>query len=221
MFLISVILIIFISSFSTINAQQIDENQTDNLELEISTIPGDNLQELPSSSNLSNNPDTNSKKAFLVLDNDVDKENAYVGDYVTWILDAVNLGPDVAKNTKVHDSLPSGLKYISHTATKGTFDPNTGIWDIGDLTIDDGHVTLLIVTKALTVGEKVNKAFITSDTFNTNNETFEAEEMDVFEKSDSEKSFEKTVSAKMYETGNPIFLVICSLLSLMVIVIKR
>lgn len=161
------------------------------------------------------------KKLFLVLDNDVDKENAYVGDYVTWILDAVNLGPDVAKNTKVHDSLPSGLKYISHTATKGTFDPNTGIWDIGDLTIDDGHVTLLIVTKALTVGEKVNKAFITGDTFNTNNETFEAEEMDVFEKSDSEKSFEKTVSAKMYETGNPIFLVICSLLSLMVIVIKR
>ena len=65
MFLISVILIIFISSFSTINAQQIDENQTDNLELEISTIPGDNLQELPSSSNLSTNPDTNSKKAFF------------------------------------------------------------------------------------------------------------------------------------------------------------
>ncbi len=161
------------------------------------------------------------KKLFWFLDNDVDKENAYVGDYVTWILDAVNLGPDVAKNTKVHDILPSGLKYISHTATKGTFDPNTGIWDIGDLTIDDGHVTLLIVTKALTVGEKVNKAFITSDTFNTNNETFEAEEMEVFEKSDSEKSFEKTVSAKMYETGNPIFLVICSLLSLMVIVIKR
>jgi uncharacterized repeat protein (TIGR01451 family) len=77
-----------------------------------------------------------------VLDNGADKEDIVVGEEVTWIITASNLGQDTAKNTKVYNKLPQGLKYIKHSTTKGTFNPKTGIWNIGNLSIDDGIVEL-------------------------------------------------------------------------------
>lgn len=223
-----IIAFIFICSITTINAYEIDENQTDDFQLEVSEPEDVASQEMlfvPESneSTLNSGEEANESGAYLVLDNDADKENIYVGDYVTWILKAHNLGPDAAKNVKIHNILPNGLKYIKHTATKGTFNPSTGIWSIGDLTVEEGIVFLYITTKALTVGEKINEAYITSDTLNTNNETSEEEEIDVFARDDSKISvFEKHVHAKMmYETGNPIFLVFMSLLMLSVPIIKR
>ena len=205
--------IILISSVTAISAQEIDESQLINLESGNPTISADNSD--LNNDNFANvvSQDSNSTGAFLVLDNDADKENIYIGEYVTWILEAQNFGPEIAKNTKIYDKLPEGLEYIKHSATKGTFDSKTGIWDIGDLKVEDGIVTLLITTKAITAGEKVNKAYITSDTVNTNNETYEEEEIDVFEKDDSSKEH---VSAKMYEAGNPIFLALISLFLLLI-----
>ena len=218
--LILLIAFIFISSVSAINAQEIDENQINDLELEI-TAPADQQEVLSASDSAQqisdSNASQNSTGAFLVLDNDAYKENIYVGDYVTWILEAVNFGPDEAKNVKIHDKLPEGLKYIKHTATKGTFDPDTGIWDIGNLTIEDGIVKLFITTQALTVGEKVNEAYITSDTPNLNNETYEEEEIDVLDRDSDESGFEKP----MHETGNPILLILASLLTLSIPIIRR
>ena len=129
---------------------------------------------------------------------------------------------DTAKNVKIFDKLPDGLKYIKHETAKGTFNPETGIWNIGDLTVDEESVTLYITTQALTVGEKINEAYITSDTLNLNNETYEQEEIDVFSSDDSEISgFVKHASAKMHETGNPIFLAMISIFLLSVPIIKR
>ena len=208
---IILILIILISSISIASAEEIDLNQTGESEVLASSM--DYSGEPVGESN-----GANSEGAYLVIDNDADKENVYIGDYVTWIIEAQNFGPQTAKNTKIHDNLPDGLRYISHTATKGTFDPNTGIWNIGDLSIEDRIVTLFIVTKAITAGEKVNEAYIVSDTVNLNNETFEEEEIDVFEE---DGDFEKHVSAGMYETGNPIFLILVALLVMFVPISKR
>ena len=159
------------------------------------------------------------------MDNDADKENILVGDYVTWILNVQNFGPDEAKNVKVHDTLPEGLQYISHTTTKGIFDHDSGIWDIGDLKIEDGLVKLFIKVKALTAGEKVNEAYITSDTNNTNTESYEQEEIDDSRDGSEASEFEKNVAAEssteMHETGNPILLILMSLLMLPVAIFKR
>ncbi len=216
-------MIIFISSIAAADAYEIDENQTENAGQGIAATADDTRQELSSPSNSAeSNATQNSSGAYLVLDNDADKENVHVGDYVTWILKAKNLGPDVAKNVKIYDKLPDGLKYIKYETTKGTFDPATGIWNIGDLTVDEGIVTLYIITQALTVGEKINEAYITSDTLNLNNETYEEEEIDVLPDDDSQISgFVKHASAKMHETGNPLFLVMVSILLLSVPIIKR
>ena len=211
---------IFISSVNAINAQEIDDEQMNALELK-TVAPTDQQEVLSASDTLeevsNSNTTQNSTGAFLVLDNDADNENIYVGDYVTWILEAVNFGPDEAKNVEIHDKLPEGLKYIKHTATKGTFDPNTGIWDIGNLTIEEGIVKLFITTQALTVGEKVNEAYITSDTPNLNNETYEEEEIDVLDRDSDESGFEN----HMHETGNPILLILASLLTLSIPIIRR
>ena len=147
--------------------------------------------------------------AYLILDNDADKEDVHVGEYVTWIVSVINTGPGIAKNVKILDQIPDGLKYIKHTTTKGTFDPKTGIWDIGDLSVDD-EVFLYITTMAVSVGEKINKANLTCDTVNLNNDTYEEEEIDVVEnsKDSNDVIYENTLKS----TGNPLMLVILSLL---------
>lgn len=151
------------------------------------------------------------KSAYLVLDNDADNENIHVGDYVTWTVSVQNLGPDIAQNTRVYDDLPEGLKYCFHKLTKGVFNPQTGIWDIGDLKVEDGEVVLNITCIAVTAGEKINKAWLTSDTLNLNNETFEEEEIDVLEFDyDNDKNVKKEI-IDCNSTGNPIFLILMTL----------
>ena len=151
------------------------------------------------------------KSAYLVLDNDADNENIHVGDYVTWTVSVQNLGPDIAQNTKVYDELPEGLQYCYHKLTKGIFNPQTGIWDIGDLKVEDGEVVLNITCIAVTAGEKINKAWLTSDTLNLNNETFEEEEIDVLEFDyDNDKNVKKEI-IDCNSTGNPIFLILMTL----------
>ena len=157
----------------------------------------------------------------LELDNDADKENVKVGDSVTWILEAKNNGPNLAKNVKVLVQLPNGLKLVKYSATKGVFNISTGIWEIGDLEAGEEHI-LKIVTEALTPGEKINKANLTSDTESTTpDECYEEEEINVFDYSKKLQSSTKIVSSKLYPTGNPIAFLLVSLLVLLTSSIKR
>lgn len=159
-------------------------------------------------------------QSYLILDNDADNENIYIGDQVTWIVSVINNGQDTAKKVKVFDQLPDGLKYIRHSTTKGTFNPDTGIWDIGNLSISDGEVFLYIVTQAFSIGEKINKANLTSDTFNLNeNESYEEEEIDVFEPTDEKDAASKVIYSDK-PAGNPISLIVISLLAIMMATFK-
>ncbi|WP_296807963.1 DUF11 domain-containing protein [uncultured Methanobrevibacter sp.] len=210
--LASLILVTLLFSLSAVSADDSIENQT----VEISEIVVDDTQDL-NSNDLSNVSDSNNAtvetSAYLVLDNDADKENIYLGDLVTWIITVQNFGPDISKNTQVRDELPDGLEYVSHTLTVGSFNPETGIWDIGDLDVKDGEVALYITCKAISVGEKINKAWLTSDTPNLNNETFEEEEIDVldYDNYDNDNDVKKKVTG-LKAAGNPIFLILMSLI---------
>jgi uncharacterized repeat protein (TIGR01451 family) len=217
--LIVVLLILFILSISAASAS--DGNETylaeadcddeslsvnnDSLALQ-STSPQDN-----ETLTLTHNSQENLSGANVELDNDADPENINVGEYVTWIVTAKNFGPDTAKNVKVFDRLPDGLKYIRHSTTKGTFDPKTGIWDIGDLKTTDGEVSLLITTLAQSIGEKINKANLTCDTPNSSNKTYEEEEIDVFENHHKHNHQKAAKTNSKHATGNPIALILLSL----------
>ena len=194
-------------SFGAVSAVDLNESQAP----ETNDVEAITIQNSADSSSV--NELNEESGAYLILDNDADIENIYVGDLVTWILSAENSGPDIAQNTKIYDELPDGLQYLYHSSTKGVFNPETGIWDIGDLTVEEGPVYLFITCKAISVGEKVNKAWIMSDTKNLNNETFEEEEIDVFDYDYEYKNQDpvKNEVSVLKSAGNPIFLTIMCL----------
>ena len=70
-----------------------------------------------------------------------------------------------------------------------------------------------ITCKAITSGEKVNKAWITSDTKNLNNETFEEEEIVVFDYEIEDKNHDniKNEVSILKSAGNPVFLILMCL----------
>lgn len=219
-FYIALFVALFLS-FGAVSADDLNESQT----LESNDLQTITTQDSSDSSQVSESINASDESgAYLVLDNDADIENIYIGDLVTWILSAENLGPDISQNTKIYDELPEGLQYLYHSSTKGVFNPETGIWDIGDLTIEDSPVFLYITCKAISVGEKVNKAWITSDTKNLNNETFEEEEIDVFDYDYEYKIHDnvKNEVSNLKSAGNPIFsIIICLFLIFTGFVFKK
>ena len=55
------------------------------------------------------------------------------GDQRAYSIVAVNNGPDAAPAAQVRVTGLNAGDYVSHTATAGTFDPDTGVWTIGEL----------------------------------------------------------------------------------------
>jgi len=71
--------------------------------------------------------------ADLVLSKTVDNSKPKIKDTIHFTLIVNNRGPDTAVDVKVTDKLPAGLSFLSYTANYGTYDPQTGIWTIGNL----------------------------------------------------------------------------------------
>ena len=96
----------------------------------------------------SNNNDTNRTNVIPEADLEVIKQTssttAHKGDLINWTIIVINHGPDDAVNAKVTDKLPNGLVYVSDDAN-GAYDPETGIWTIGNLK-NGARVTLVITT---------------------------------------------------------------------------
>ena len=77
------------------NLELSDDNQD---VLEITT--DENVLEATADEGILSINESNGKtdsSAYLILDNDADIENVYVGDYVVWIVSVINKGPDIAK----------------------------------------------------------------------------------------------------------------------------
>ncbi len=75
-----------------------------------------------------------------------------VGDRVTFEIHVHNDGPGVATGIQLHDPLPYGITYVSHTLSQGTFDPQTQIWSIPRIEVH-GTVHLQLVTEVSTLLE--------------------------------------------------------------------
>ena len=96
-------------SFGAVSAVDLNESQAP----ETNDVEAITIQNSADSSSV--NELNEESGAYLILDNDADIENIYVGDLVTWILSAENSGPDIAQNTKIYDELPDGLQYLYHS----------------------------------------------------------------------------------------------------------
>ena len=118
--------------------------------------------------NLYNNVDNDTTKvrpeANLVVVKEVSKQIVKTGETVTWTVTVTNNGPDTAVNTRVTDELPAGLIYNGHKADVGNYDPDTGVWIVGDLA--KGESKKLVISTIANIANKtiVNVANVTSDT---------------------------------------------------------
>lgn len=115
--------------------------------------------------NLANNSDTATLQvpaADLADTKTVDNAAPEVGETVRFTVTAKNLGPDQASAVQVRDPLPSGLEYVSSTASTGSYDPASGIWTIGSMLPNTTPETLTIVARVTAPGRHVNTATISS-----------------------------------------------------------
>ena len=83
------------------------------------------------------------QEADLELAKTVNNNSPNIGDQVTFTLTVNNIGPDEATSVSVIDALPEGFDYISDTGN-GTYNPNTGMWDIGS--VPNGDSATLDIT---------------------------------------------------------------------------
>ena len=100
-------------------------------------------------------------KADLKLSKSVDPTSAGPGDQVTFTITVENKGPNDATGVEVTDQLPSGYTYVSSTPSQGTYDPATGVWDVGDLANGDS-ATLTITATVNASGDYTNTAEVTA-----------------------------------------------------------
>ena len=175
--------------------------------------------------NKCNNSTTVPPEADLVLTIEPSATLVTVGDKITFTVTVVNQGPDTAVNSRAFINIPDELKLLGFKPSKGTYDPKTGIWTIGDLAPGE-KVTLLLDTQALATGKFVVDAYTVCDTYETdytnNNDTTEVE---VIAPPDNETEPEPPINVpvppKMHATGNPIVMVLLSLLAIVGMSLKR
>ncbi|WP_343694339.1 gliding motility-associated C-terminal domain-containing protein [Flavobacterium sp.] len=101
------------------------------------------------------------QSADLSLTKTVDNPTPLVGSLVTFSLQIENTGPQDANTVAVKDLLPSGYSFVLYSATTGSYDPVTGIWNVGNIPVTNSY-TLQITAVVNPFGNYTNNAEITA-----------------------------------------------------------
>ncbi|WP_053990523.1 gliding motility-associated C-terminal domain-containing protein [Mangrovimonas sp. TPBH4] len=89
----------------------------------------------------------------------VTPEEVSVGDEVTFMVTATNLGTTIANNIVIVDNLPLGYEYLSATVSLGSFDMATFIWNIPILQPGQSE-TLTMTARVRSSEDLLNVAFL-------------------------------------------------------------
>ena len=175
-----------------------------------------------------NNSTTVPPEADLVLTIEPDVTEVTVGDTVIYTITVKNQGPDSAVNSRATVVIPKELELLGYKPSKGTYDPETGIWTIGDVAPGE-EVTLILETEALVSGKIVVKAGVVCDTYESdlsnNNDTAEITVLPkkpqppVNPENPSKPPVDKVPT--MHTTGNPIVMVLLALLAIAGVTLRR
>lgn len=109
-------------------------------------------------------PNVEGGSADLSVSKTVNLSTVVKGNSVVFTVGIINNGNDPATGVLVDDLLPSGLVYISHTATAGSYAPATGVWTVGNLAVN-ATATLTITANTTLVGTLTNTARVASSQF--------------------------------------------------------
>jgi uncharacterized repeat protein (TIGR01451 family)/gliding motility-associated-like protein len=97
--------------------------------------------------------------ADLSINKTADNATPEIGSNIVFTIAVANDGPDKATDVKATDVLSSGYTFLEYTATKGTYEASTGIWNIGEL-LNTAKDTLWITVKVNETGPYENTASI-------------------------------------------------------------
>ena len=160
----------------------------------------------------------------LSIEKTVDKTKINVGDTVTYTFTVSNNGPSNATGVKMTDKDIITHEFVS--ASSEDYDPSTGVWTIGDLANGES-VTLTVTVRINEAGTFSNTATVSGDQDdnNTSNNNASSDDVDVSEVPDEqpdeepdEEPEEPTMTPKeageLPKTGNPLFVLIISLMVL-------
>ena len=160
----------------------------------------------------------------LSIEKTVDKTKINVGDTVTYTFTVTNNGPINATGVKMTDKNILNHEFVS--ASSEDYDPSTGVWTIGDLANGES-VTLTVTVKINEAGSFTNTATVSgdqddNDTSNNNaSAKVTVSEVPPDEQPDDqpdEQPDEPTMTPKeageLPKTGNPLFVLIISLMVL-------
>lgn len=113
--------------------------------------------------------------ADLAVTKTVDDDSPLRGSNIVYSILVSNIGPTLASSVQITDVLPAGLRYLSYSASQGTYATNTGIWSVGTINAEGtATLTLNASVTTLVVGAYItNRAFVSSmtqpDPVTTNN----------------------------------------------------
>ena len=104
--------------------------------------------------------------ADLSITKTVDDIEPNVGDVIEFTINLTNSGDSNASGVVVSELLPVGFTYEAHTATAGTYDENTGVWNTNGVIPNGTTETLVILARVNaptgTDGEYTNRVHITA-----------------------------------------------------------
>jgi uncharacterized repeat protein (TIGR01451 family) len=148
------------------------------------------------------------KTADIAVIKSVNISNPKYWSNVIFTIRTINNGPDGATGVKIKDILPAGLKFISYSATRGTYNHNTGIWDIGSIN-NGSYVLLTIVAQVV----KSNAYIVNTATKYSENEydpypENDSDNVTIHVAAAADLGIKKTVSAKSSYFGKKLYFTI-------------
>ena len=100
-------------------------------------------------------------QADLSLTKTVNNASPNTGDTVTYLVTLNNAGPDAATGVNVTDLLPSGVQFVSNNLSVGSYNPATGLWNVGSLAAGNS-ATLELIGTVNSLGETTNTAQVSA-----------------------------------------------------------
>jgi uncharacterized repeat protein (TIGR01451 family)/uncharacterized repeat protein (TIGR02059 family) len=82
----------------------------------------------------------------------VTNSSPVIGETITYTLSVTNPGEFNATGIRVSDQLPTGITFVSSTASQGSYNASTGIWTIGTLAEGDTTTVTLDINATVDTG---------------------------------------------------------------------
>src|SRR5262249_17528041 len=89
----------------------------------------------------------------------VDRIVINVGDPVVYTVTVTNAGPNDATDVQLTDPLPGGVSFAFATPSQGSYDPTTGLWDVGTV-VNGANAVLQVHGVLVSPNPQLNTATI-------------------------------------------------------------